>query len=75
MFVLALGFYITPAILGSPKNTMLSEFIVLKATTGSLDWGLASAMAVVLLGLTLVVLFVASRVVRVRDVFGSLDQE
>jgi ABC-type spermidine/putrescine transport system permease subunit I len=75
VFVLALGFYITPAILGSPKNTMLSEFIVLKATTGSLDWGLASAMAMVLLVLTLVVLFVASRFVRVRDVFGSIDQE
>jgi putative spermidine/putrescine transport system permease protein len=75
VFVLALGFYITPAILGSPKNTMLSEFIVLKATTGSLDWGLASAMAMVLLVLTLLVLFVASRFVRVRDVFGSIDQE
>jgi putative spermidine/putrescine transport system permease protein len=75
VFVLALGFYITPAILGSPKNTMLSEFIVLKATTGSLDWGLASAMAIVLLVLTLVVLFVASRFVHVRDVFGSIDQE
>ena len=74
VFVLALGFYITPAILGSPKNTMLSEFIVLKATTGSLDWGLASAMAVVLLGSALAVLFVASRFIRVRDVFGSLDQ-
>lgn len=75
VFVLALGFYITPAILGSPKNTMLSEFIVLKATSGSLDWGLASAMAMVLLVLTLVVLFVASRFVRVRDVFGAVDQE
>jgi ABC-type spermidine/putrescine transport system permease subunit I len=75
VFILALGFYITPAVLGSPKNTMLSEFIVLKATTGSLDWGLASAMAVVLLVLALVVLLVASRFVRLRDVFGSLDRE
>jgi putative spermidine/putrescine transport system permease protein len=74
VFVLAIGFYITPALLGSPKNTMLSEFIVLKATTGSLDWGLASAMAVVLLVLTLGVLFIASRFVRLGDVFGSLDE-
>jgi ABC-type spermidine/putrescine transport system permease subunit I len=75
VFVLALGFYITPAILGSPKNTMLSEFIVLTATTGSLDWGLASAMAVVLLVVALAVLLIASRFVRLRDVFGSLDRE
>jgi putative spermidine/putrescine transport system permease protein len=75
VFVLALGFYITPAVLGSPRNTMLSEYIVLKATTGSLDWGLASAMAIVLLALTLLVLLIASRFVRIRDVFGSLDQE
>jgi ABC-type spermidine/putrescine transport system permease subunit I len=40
-----------------------------------LDWGLASAMALVLMALALVVLFLASRVIRVRDVFGALDAE
>lgn len=75
VFVLALGFYITPALLGSPRETMISEFIVTTVTGGSLDWGLGSAMALVLMLLTLGVLFVASRFVRLRDVFGALDAE
>jgi ABC-type spermidine/putrescine transport system permease subunit I len=74
VFVLALGFYITPALLGSPKNTMLSAFIATRVQQ-QLDWGLASAMAMVLVAITLVVLFLASRVIRVRDVFGALDAE
>jgi putative spermidine/putrescine transport system permease protein len=74
VFVLALGFYITPALLGSPKDTMLSAFIATRVQQ-QLDWGLASAMALVLIALALIVLFVASRVIRVRDVFGALDAE
>lgn len=74
VFVLALGFYITPALLGSPKDTMLSAFIATRVQQ-QLDWGLASAMALVLIVVTLIVLFLASRVIRVRDVFGALDAE
>jgi hypothetical protein len=32
-------------------------------------------MAMVLIGVTLVMLFLASRMIRVRDVFGALDAE
>jgi putative spermidine/putrescine transport system permease protein len=74
VFVLALGFYITPALLGSPRDTMLSAFIATRVQQ-QLDWGLASAMAVVLIGVTLAVLVLASRVIRVRDVFGTLDAD
>ena len=74
VFVLALGFYITPALLGSPRDTMLSAFIATRVQQ-QLDWGLASAMAMVLIAITLIVLFLASRVIRVRDVFGALDAE
>jgi putative spermidine/putrescine transport system permease protein len=74
VFVLALGFYITPALLGSPKETMISEFITVQVQQ-RLDWGLASAMAMVLMGISLVVLFVATRFVRLRDVFGATGEE
>lgn len=73
VFVLALGFYITPALLGSPRDTMISQFIA-SAVQQRLDWGIGSTMAVILLGTTLIVLFVASRFVRLRDVFGSLEE-
>ncbi|TAL08699.1 MAG: ABC transporter permease [Chloroflexota bacterium] len=73
VFVLALGFYITPALLGSPKDTMISQFIA-SAVQQRLDWGIASTMGVILLALALIVLFVASRFVRLRDVYGSLEE-
>lgn len=74
VFVLALGFYITPALLGSPKDTMISQFIAHQVQQ-RLDWGMGSAMAVILLGVTMTVLLVASRFVRLKDVFGALDEE
>lgn len=74
VFVLALGFYITPTILGSPRETMISRFIA-DQVQQRLNWGLASAMAVILMALTFVALFLASRVVRIRDVYGALGDE
>lgn len=70
VFVLALGFYITPALLGSPRDSMLSELIVNKVSQ-QLDFGVGSALAMVLLVVTLVLLWAASRFVRLRDAFGS----
>lgn len=72
VFVLALGFYITPALLGSAKDTMISQFIA-SAVQQRLDWGIGSTMAVILMGLTLAILLVASRFIRLRDAFGSLE--
>ncbi len=73
VFVLALGFYITPTILGSARETMISRFIADQVQV-RVNWGLASAMAVVLMVLTIVVLAVASRFVKLRDVYGALGE-
>jgi ABC-type spermidine/putrescine transport system permease subunit I len=74
VFVLALGFYITPALLGGLRDQMISQLIV-QQVQQRLDWGFASAMAVLLMGITFAILFVASRLVRLRDVFGSALEE
>jgi len=74
VFVLALGFYITPALLGSPRDTMISAFIATRVQQ-QLNWGLAATMGLVLLALAFLVLLLASRVIRVRDVFGALDTD
>ena len=74
VFVLALGFYITPALLGGLRDQMISQLIVEQVQT-RLDWGFASAMSVVLMLITLVVMLIASRLVRLRDVFGSALEE
>ena len=56
VFVLALGFYITPALLGGLRDQMISQLIV-QQIQQRLDWGFGTAMSVLLVGITLVILF------------------
>ncbi|HKY95035.1 MAG TPA: ABC transporter permease subunit [Kiloniellales bacterium] len=60
VFLLCLGFFITPALLGGLKDTMLAAFIEARMSQ-LLDWGGASAAAFVLLGVTLLGFFLAGR--------------
>ena len=61
VFVLATGFFITPAILGSPDETMISMLIESQGRR-ALNWGFASALSVALLASTAVILIVYNRV-------------
>lgn len=63
VFVLALGFYITPAMVGSSKNTLIASEIW-NQINGLLAWGPGCTMAVVLLVLTLALLGIAGLAVR-----------
>jgi len=53
VFMAALGYYITPALIGGPKDQMISSVIAFYAT-GSANWGMAGALGIVLLAATLV---------------------
>lgn len=55
VFVVSLGFYITPAMLGSPQQSMLAQLIFTEVNS-QLAWGRAGAMSVVLLFVTLALL-------------------
>ncbi|MDF2734889.1 MAG: transporter permease [Chloroflexota bacterium] len=74
VFVLALGFYITPALLGGLGDQMISQLIV-QQIQQRLDWGFGTAMSVVLVGITLAILFISSRAIRLQDVFGSAVED
>jgi putative spermidine/putrescine transport system permease protein len=69
VFVLTLGFYITPALLGDSSRQMISAVIVRRATQFG-DFGVASALSAVLLLVTLLGLAVTgvavSRLGRVK---------
>jgi putative spermidine/putrescine transport system permease protein len=65
VFVLALGFYITPALLGGPQNIMLGQLIA-QQISQVLNWGLGGAAAMILLVVTLIVLAVVSRFIRLQ---------
>jgi putative spermidine/putrescine transport system permease protein len=74
VFILALGFYIIPAILGGPRSVLLSQLIVQQAQQ-LLNWNLAGAMAITLFGLTLILLAVVSRVVNVGAALGEGEHD
>ena len=48
VFVFALGFFVTPAILGGGRSVMIAELVYLRMFQ-SIDWGLGAAMSVALL--------------------------
>ena len=48
VFVISLGFYIVPALLGSPNETMIAQTIMIEAQD-LLDWAVASAAGILLL--------------------------
>ncbi len=50
-FILSLGYYITPALVGGPLDQMVSYFVALY-TNRDINWGLAAALSAVLLVIT-----------------------
>ena len=70
VFVLCLGFYVTPAVLGGGKIIMVSMKIASNIEL-FVNWGAASALGVVLFVLTVLVLWVASRFVRLDKLSGG----
>ena len=71
VFILALGFYITPALLGGPADLTISMLIA-QQVSELLAWGFASALAVTLLLVTLAVLLLASRFLALGKIWEGL---
>ncbi|RZS74105.1 putative spermidine/putrescine transport system permease protein [Phyllobacterium myrsinacearum] len=61
-FILSLGYYITPALVGGPRDQMVSNFISVYINR-DLNWGLAAALGVVLLVVTLAIYLLFLRLV------------
>jgi putative spermidine/putrescine transport system permease protein len=61
-FILSLGYYITPALVGGPVDQMVSYFVALYTNT-ELNWGMASALGVILLTLTMLLYLLYNRLV------------
>lgn len=57
VFISSLGFYVTPALLGSPGNSLISQQIFTQVNS-LLQWGRGGAMGVVLLTVTFAILAV-----------------
>jgi putative spermidine/putrescine transport system permease protein/spermidine/putrescine transport system permease protein len=70
VFVLCLGFYVTPALLGGGRVMMWSMQIERNVTYYA-DWGAASALGVVLLVLTLGILWLVGRIIGFDRILGA----
>jgi len=53
VFILAIGYYVTPALLGGPNDQMISYYIA-QYTNVDVNWGMACALGGVLLAATLI---------------------
>ncbi len=69
VFILSLGFYITPALIGGPKDIMVSMLIAQQVNT--LHWGFASALALILLVVALAVYLVFNKILGVDRLYGG----
>ncbi|MCY4486567.1 MAG: ABC transporter permease [Deltaproteobacteria bacterium] len=66
VFILSIGYYITPALVGGRTGTFISNFIALHVGE-TLNWGLAAALGALLLGLVLALYLIYDRIVGVDN--------
>jgi len=65
VFIQALGYYITPALVGGADDQMISYFIAFYASR-TVNWGMAAALSIMLLAATLALYAVYNRLVGVE---------
>ncbi|MEM7222687.1 MAG: ABC transporter permease [Pseudomonadota bacterium] len=66
VFIIAIGYYITPALVGGTQGTLISNFIAYHMSV-SLNWGLAAALGVILLGLVLALYIIYDKIVGIDN--------
>ncbi|MBM2712884.1 ABC transporter permease [Mesorhizobium caraganae] len=70
VFVMSLGYFVTPALLGGTSNMMLAEMIA-QMIQSLLNWGLGSAAAFILLVVTMALYALQLRLVGARRMSGG----
>ncbi len=70
IFVVAIGFYITPSLLGGPSDTMISQLVVVQMNT-MLDFEMGYALSIVLLVITLAIILLAGLVIPLETIWSA----
>ncbi len=70
VFILSIGFFITPALMGGPSDVMIA-MLVERSVEITLDWQAAAVMSLLLLAVTLVLYAIYYRVTDVRRLMGA----
>ena len=66
VFIIAIGYYITPALVGGQSGTLISNYIAYHLE-GSLNWGLAAALGAILLGAILALYLLYDKIVGIDN--------
>lgn len=69
IFILSLGFFVTPALMGGPRNVTIAMLIEREVEI-NLNWPLASIVSLLLLAVTMVLYAVYYRFARIDKMFG-----
>jgi putative spermidine/putrescine transport system permease protein len=69
VFILAIGYYVTPALLGGASDQMLSYYVA-QYTNVNVNWGMAAALGALLLAATLVLYALYRRLVKTELSLG-----
>jgi putative spermidine/putrescine transport system permease protein len=67
VFILSIGYYITPEIVGGTNGTFISNRIAYHVSS-SLNWGLAAALGTILLAVVLILYWAYDRIVGIDNV-------
>ncbi|MCE8016041.1 ABC transporter permease [Halomonas sp. MCCC 1A17488] len=70
VFIMALGYYITPALVGGPADQMVSYYVAYYTNTTN-NWGMAAALGSLLLVITLLLYLVYHRLVNRKQLIRS----
>jgi len=71
VFIISLGFFVVPALLGGAENVTLAQLIEFNINT-TLNWGFAAALSTILLLSALCVFVLAARLMRTGNQRGGL---
>lgn len=68
VFVMSIGYFITPSLLGGTGDTMISQMIQVQVSK-LLNWPFASAVSVILLIISMAVLYASKKIMKVDKVW------
>lgn len=72
VFISALGFFIAPALLGGPKDIVITQ-VIIDNLQQLLNWGFAASLSALLLVTTLIVFFIYDRLVGLSSFAGEIQ--
>lgn len=73
VFIISLGFFITPALLGGLRETMIAQ-IIEQEIREVFNWGFAAALSTILLVVTIALYLVYSRIMSVERIYEGKGQ-